>query len=129
MMYRLRGLIRGSTRNVEAELLRFEEDLGKDLKPVMGDALRSKAPEDGQNLLTYAAAQGSDAWFLNIAREIRSRVSLAISGGSRLFAPGTACRWVRPNVRTLNERSSKNLGVHNICLNSRAHNLLARGSR
>lgn len=42
----------------------------------MNDALRSKAPEGGQNLLADAAAQGSNDWFLYITGEIiRSKVS------------------------------------------------------
>lgn len=77
-MYRLRQCIRGSKSTVEESLLQVKKDLGKGLESVMDDAFRSKAPEDGQNLLTYAAAQGSDTWFLNIAREIRSRVSWLI---------------------------------------------------
>lgn len=75
-MYSLRRHIRDSKGSVEAAFLQVDSDLkGKGLKAVMDEALQSKAPEDGQNLLTYAAAQGRDAWFLHIAREIRSRVS------------------------------------------------------
>lgn len=80
-MYDLRRRIRDSQGDVakgqvEAAFSQVHSDLkGKRLKSLMDEALQSKAPEDGQNLLTYAAAQGRDAWFLRIAREIRTRVS------------------------------------------------------
>lgn len=74
-MYRPRGLIRGSEDKVEDALSDVEKSLGEDLTAVLDGALQSKAPEDGQSLLTYAAAQGKDVWFLHIARQLRSRVS------------------------------------------------------
>lgn len=73
-MYTLRRLIRGAEVDVEAKVSAVEDSLGTDLKSVLDEALQSKAPEDGQNLLTYAAAQGKEAWFLHIASQIRSKV-------------------------------------------------------
>lgn len=77
-MYRLRRLIRdvnGTEKVVKEVFLEEQNLLGEDLESVLDGALQSKAPEDGQNLLTYAAAQGRDAWFLFIAGKIRSKVS------------------------------------------------------
>ncbi|CAM9818817.1 unnamed protein product, partial [Ectocarpus sp. 12 AP-2014] len=78
-MYRLRRQIReinGTEKVVKAMFLEEQNLLGEDLESVLDGALQSKAPEDGQNLLTYAAAQGRDAWFLFIAGKIRSKMGV-----------------------------------------------------
>eukprot|EP00903_Cladosiphon_okamuranus_P014655 g13588.t2 len=83
MMYRIRGLIRDSKEkpfdwdnNVQKRVDDLKKELGSCLQSVMDDALRSKAPEDGQNLLTYAASQGTNDWFLYLAGEIRSTMGI-----------------------------------------------------
>lgn len=74
-MYHLRRLIRDRGVGVENGLRSVKCELGKDLESLLDEALLSKCPEDGQNLLMYAAAQGNEAWFLRLVDEIRSRVS------------------------------------------------------
>ncbi|CAM9252147.1 unnamed protein product, partial [Ectocarpus sp. 8 AP-2014] len=79
-MYRLRRQIRevnGTEKVVKETFLEEQNLLGEDLESVLDGALQSKAPEDGQNLLTYAAAQGRDTWFLFIAGKIRSKVKFS----------------------------------------------------
>lgn len=48
--------------------------VGKRSETLMDEALLEKDPEDGQNLLTYAAAQGKEDWFLHLLQYIRERV-------------------------------------------------------
>lgn len=73
-MYHLRRLIRDRGVGVEYGLRSVTCALGEDLDSLMDEALQSKCPEDGQNLLMYAAAQGNEAWFLRLVGDIRSRV-------------------------------------------------------
>eukprot|EP00752_Nemacystus_decipiens_P011859 g10519.t1 len=118
-MYRIRHLIRGTEDNVEHALLEVEESLGTDLKSVLDEALQSKAPEDGQNLLTYAAAQGKEVWFLHIANQIRSRLGirnlvkelreLDIDGAPLLFN-AAASRWERSCFETARDLINRALG-------------------
>lgn len=76
-MYHLRRLIRDREIGVVDKGLRFGKNaLGGDMESLMDEALQSKCPEDGQNLLMYAAAQGNEAWFIHLAGDIRSRVSM-----------------------------------------------------
>lgn len=73
-MYQLRRQIREGT-SVENWLRSAQNEL-EDLESLMGEALHSKCPEDGQNLLMYAAAQGNEDWFLHLVGDIRKRVSV-----------------------------------------------------
>lgn len=75
-MYHLRRLIRDKCIAVDSGLRSVESGSGGDVEPLMDEALQSKCPEDGQNLLMYAAAQGNEAWFIGLVGEIRSRVSV-----------------------------------------------------
>lgn len=75
-MYHLRKLIRDGEIAVGFGLRSVTCALGEDLEPLMDEVLQSKCPEDGQNLLMYAAAEGNEAWFLRLVGDIRSRVSV-----------------------------------------------------
>ena len=75
-MYHLRRLIRDRCIAVDSGLRSVESGSGGDVEPLMDEALQSKCPEDGQNLLMYAAGQGNEAWFIRLVGEIRSRVSV-----------------------------------------------------
>lgn len=85
-MYHLRRLIRDREIDVDVGLRAVKSKTGEDLESLMHEALQSKCPEDGQNLLMYAAAQGNEAWFIHLAGDIRSKVSMGrhetMSGGS-----------------------------------------------
>lgn len=86
MMYDLRARIRGRDGGFGDELsfatnargISLESLLGRDLRSkwLFDEALQSRCPEDGQNLLMFAAAQGNGAWFIRLVGEIRSRVSV-----------------------------------------------------
>lgn len=73
-MYHLRRLIRDGEIDVDVGLRAVKSKMGEDLESLMHEALQSKWPEDGQNLLMYAAAQGNEAWFIHLASDIRSMV-------------------------------------------------------
>lgn len=68
-MYHLRQQI----RDRKGYGLPFE---GRGLESLTDEALQSKCPEDGQNLLMYAAAQGNETWFLHLVDDIRLKVSM-----------------------------------------------------
>lgn len=72
-MYYLRKLIREEI-DVEQGWRSAKYEL-EDLEALLDEALQSKCPEDGQNLLMYAAAQGNEAWVLHLVDDIRKRVS------------------------------------------------------
>lgn len=74
-MYQLRRLIRDGEVAADSGLRSVESGAGGEVEPLMDEALQSKCPEDGQNLLMYSAAQGNEAWFIHLVGEIRSRVS------------------------------------------------------
>lgn len=73
-MYHIRRLIRDTDVSVDMGLRSIKSKLGDELESIMDEAFQSKCPEDGQNLLMYAASQGNEAWFLRLAGDIRSRV-------------------------------------------------------
>lgn len=78
-MYQLRRQIRdgiGVKDGLQSATTELEEDLEEGLEALMGEALQSKCPEDGKNLLMYAASQGNEEWFLYFVRDIRKRVSV-----------------------------------------------------
>eukprot|EP00903_Cladosiphon_okamuranus_P014653 g13587.t1 len=75
-MYHLRRLIRDSGVGVEYGLRSVTCALGENLEPLMDEVLQSKCPEDGQNLLMYAASEGNEAWFLRLVGDIRSRLGV-----------------------------------------------------
>eukprot|EP00903_Cladosiphon_okamuranus_P014652 g13586.t1 len=75
-MYHLRRLIRERGIAVEFGLRSVESGSGGDVEPLMDEALQSKCPEDGQNLLMYSAAQGNEAWFIRLVGEVRARLGL-----------------------------------------------------
>lgn len=74
-MYHLRRLIRDRGITVDSGLRSIELGFKGNAKPLVDEALQSKCPGDGQNLLMFAAAQGNEAWFIGLVGEIRSRVS------------------------------------------------------
>lgn len=74
-MYHLRRCIRDPEKVVATGLEEVKDEVGEDLESLLDEALQSKCPEDGQNVLLYAAAQGNKAWFLGLVELIRSRVS------------------------------------------------------
>lgn len=92
IMYRLRARIRGEEDGVgdglsfatNAAGISLESLFGAEVRPtlLLDEALQSRCPEDGQNLLMFAAAQGNGAWFLRLIYEIRLRVSVSPSGKS-----------------------------------------------
>lgn len=75
IMYRLRECIRNEEVDVDHGLRSVKLLIGDGMESLMDEALQSKCPDDGQNLLMSAAAEGREAWFLRLADEIRSRVS------------------------------------------------------
>lgn len=76
-MYHLRRLIRDRGIGVDKGLRAVKNASGGDImESLMDEALQSKCPEDGQNLLMYSASQGNEAWFIHLVGDIRSRVSL-----------------------------------------------------
>lgn len=88
-MYNLRESIRGG-RSVEDGLREAEHVLGgcpnpinvngvdrtleSRVEPLLDEAFLSKDPEDGQNILTYAAAWGRGDWFHYLSNRIRQQV-------------------------------------------------------
>lgn len=74
-MYELRRCIQDPEMDVETGLKEVEDEVGKGLESLLDEALQSKWPEDGQNVLLYAAAHGNKAWLLGLVDLIRSRVS------------------------------------------------------
>ncbi|CAM9233322.1 unnamed protein product, partial [Ectocarpus sp. 12 AP-2014] len=75
-MYHLRRCIRDPKKDVEKGLKEVKDKVGEGLESLFDEALQSKCPEDGQNVLSYAAAQGNKAWFLELVHVIRSRVGI-----------------------------------------------------
>lgn len=75
-MYHLRSCIRDPDKDVKTGLKEVKYEAGEGLESLLDEALQSKCPEDGQNVLLYAAAQGNKAWFLILVELIRSRVSV-----------------------------------------------------
>ncbi|CAM9266840.1 unnamed protein product [Ectocarpus sp. 4 AP-2014] len=75
-MYHLRRCIRDRGKDVEKGLKEVKDKVGEGLESLFDEALQSKCPEDGQNVLLYAAAQGNKAWFLELVDLIRSRVGI-----------------------------------------------------
>lgn len=76
-MYHLRRRIRDGNRHdisVANGLRSAEYELQEDLELLMDEALQSKCPGNGQNLLMYAAAQANEDWFLHLVGDIRKRV-------------------------------------------------------
>lgn len=51
-----------------------ERTLESRVEPLLDGAFLARDPEDGQNLLTYAAAWGRGNWFLYLANRIRQKV-------------------------------------------------------
>lgn len=78
-MYRLRHFIEEGV-DVDEALSSVKNELGKDLESLMDEALQSKCPEDGQNLLMYAATHGNEAWLVRLVNDMRSRVSTCKQG-------------------------------------------------
>lgn len=72
---RLRHAIR-LNKDVRAELPDLEQDLRGKSTALTAEALKSKDLEDGQNLLLYAAALGTDVSFTSLVKVIKERVSM-----------------------------------------------------
>ncbi|CBN74319.1 Transient Receptor Potential Channel. Partial sequence [Ectocarpus siliculosus] len=75
-MYELRRCIRDPEKDVEKGLEEVQKEVGEGLESLLDEALQSKWPEDGQNVLLYAAAQGNQTWLLGLVDLIRSRVGI-----------------------------------------------------
>ncbi|CAN0043918.1 unnamed protein product, partial [Ectocarpus sp. 13 AM-2016] len=75
-MYHLRRHIRNPEMGVEKGWKLVKDELGEDLKSILDEALLSKCPEDGQNLLMYATAHGNEEWFLHLINYIRSQLGI-----------------------------------------------------
>ena len=80
-VYRLRQFIREGV-DVDEGLRSVTAEFGDDGESPIREALQSKCPEDGQNLLMYAATQGSEVWFLRLIGDIKSRVSKCVISNS-----------------------------------------------
>lgn len=74
-MYELRRCIRDPDKDVKEGLEEVKKEVGEGLESLLDEALQSKWPEDGQNVLLYAATQGNKTWLLGLVDLIRSRVS------------------------------------------------------
>lgn len=68
--------MRNPEMDVETGWKFVKDELGEDLESILDEALLSKCPEDGQNLLMYAAAHGNEEWLLHLIDHIRSQVVL-----------------------------------------------------
>ncbi|CAM9267068.1 unnamed protein product [Ectocarpus sp. 4 AP-2014] len=75
-MYELRRCIRDPEKDVEEGLEEVQKEVGEGLESLLDETLQSKCPEDGQNVLLYAAAQGNKTWLLGLVDLIRSRVGI-----------------------------------------------------
>ncbi|CBN74318.1 Ankyrin Repeat Transient Receptor Potential Channel [Ectocarpus siliculosus] len=75
-MYHLRRHIRNPEMGVEKGWKLVKDELGENLESILDEALLSKCPEDGQNLLMYAAAHGNEEWFLHLIDHIRSQLGI-----------------------------------------------------
>ncbi|CAM9923666.1 unnamed protein product, partial [Scytosiphon promiscuus] len=120
LLYGLRSSIRDARSRGKDRLKAVKAKLWPEgLQTLWDEILRSKAPEDGQNLLTYAAAQGRSTWFLHIAREIRSRLGVRalakelremdIEGAPLLFN-AAACRGKMSCFKTAHDLIQSTLG-------------------
>ncbi|CAM9397930.1 unnamed protein product [Ectocarpus fasciculatus] len=75
-IYELRRCIRDPEKDVETGLQEVTDEVGEGLETLLDEALQSKWPEDGHNVLLYAAAHGNKAWLLGLVDLIRSRVGI-----------------------------------------------------
>lgn len=72
-MYELRAAIR-DRQSVAEGYARVHESLGKISKSLMHQALLASDPDDGQNLMAYAARWGREEWFIELIQHIRDQV-------------------------------------------------------
>lgn len=73
IVYHLRRFIREGV-DVDEGLDSIKNELGEDLESLLDEARQSTCPEDGQNLLMYAATHGREVWLLRLVDDIMSRV-------------------------------------------------------
>ncbi|CAM9478531.1 unnamed protein product [Ectocarpus fasciculatus] len=72
-MYELRAAIR-DRQSVAEGYARIDENLGKISVSLMHQALLASDPDDGQNLMAYAARWGREGWFIYLIQHIRDQL-------------------------------------------------------
>lgn len=72
-MYELRAAIRYRQSVAEGNA-RVEKNLGKISESLLHQALLASDPDDGQNLMAYAARWGREEWFIYLIQHIRDQV-------------------------------------------------------
>ncbi|CAM9548053.1 unnamed protein product, partial [Ectocarpus fasciculatus] len=74
-MYELRAAIRDH-QTVKKGYSRVNAKLGKISESLMHQALLARDPEDGQNLMAYAARWGREEWFIYLVQHVRDKLGM-----------------------------------------------------
>lgn len=96
-MYELRAAIR-DRQSVAEGYARVDKIPGKISESLMHQALLARDPEDGQNLMAYAARWGREEWFLYLVQHVRDKVRHSVharhstaSGLNSMRSDATLC--------------------------------------